>query len=86
VWTYTSSSSEDREHIEEEEKARGKETQDRSPQKEQEEKRGKGQAAEPKTVGGTKAQTPREKWLQSRVERTKMSKQVRTQPRKPHQN
>ena len=66
----TSSSSEEREHIEAEEKASGKETLDRPSQKEQEEKRGKGQAAEPKTVGGTKAQTPREKRLQSRAERT----------------
>ena len=67
----TSSSSEEREHIEAEEKAKGKETRDKPPQKEQEEKQEKGQAAEPKTVGGTKAPTPREKRLQISAERTK---------------
>ena len=66
----TSSSSEEREHLEAEEKAKGKETQDKPPQKEQEEKQEKGQAAEPKTMGGIKAQTPREKQLQIRAERT----------------
>ena len=66
----TSSSSEEREHIEAEEKAKGKETQERQPQKEQEEERGKDQAPEAKTVGGRKAQTPREKRLQIRAERT----------------
>ena len=66
----TSSSSEEREHIEAEEKSRGKETLDKPPQKEQEEKQGKGQVDEPKIVGGTKGQTLREKRLQSRAERT----------------
>lgn len=70
MWTYTSSSSEGKEHIEAKEKARGKETQDKPPQKEQEEEWGEGQAVEAKTVGGIKAQTPREKRLQIRAERT----------------
>ena len=48
----------------------GKETQDRPPQKKKKEKQEKGQAAEPKTVGGIKVQTPREKRLQIRAERT----------------
>jgi len=66
----TSSSSEEREHIEAENKTKGKETHDRPPQEEQEEKQEKDQAVEAKYVGGIKAQTPREKWLQIRVERT----------------
>jgi len=66
----TSSSSEEREHIEAEKKtkgkeAKGKETQDRPPQKKQEEKQEKGQAVEAKAVGEAKTQTPREKQLQT---------------------
>ena len=67
----TSSNSEEREHIEEEKKTKGKKTQEKPPQEEQKEKQEKGQATEAKAVGEIKAQTPREKWLQIRVERTK---------------
>jgi len=68
----TSSSSEEKEHIEAERKTKGKEpkgkkNQGRPPQEKQE----KGQAAEAKAVGGVKTQMPREKQLQTRVERTK---------------
>ena len=66
----TSSNSEEGKHLEAEEKAKGKETQERPPQKEQEEKQEKGQAAKPKNVGGIKSQTPREKQLQTREEKT----------------
>eukprot|EP00253_Pinus_taeda_P023992 PITA_23992 len=59
----TLSSSEEGEHTEAGEKASGKETQDKQTQKGQKEERGKGQIAESKTVGGTTAQTPREKRL-----------------------
>lgn len=57
----TSSSSEEGEHAEAREKTSGKETQDKQAQVGQKEKEGKGKIAEPKTVGGTMAQTPREK-------------------------
>lgn len=71
----TSSSSEEKGHIEAERKTKGKEakgkkTQGRPPQEKQEEKQEKGQAPKAKAVGGVKAQTPREKRLQTQVERT----------------
>lgn len=70
----TSSSSEEREHIEAEKKTKGKETkgkktQDRPPQEEQEEKQEKCQATEAKAVGEIKAQMLREKQLQIRAKR-----------------
>ena len=66
----TSSSSEEKGHIEAERKTKGKEakgkkTQGRPPQEKQEEKQEKGQAPKAKAVGGVKAQTPREKRLQT---------------------
>lgn len=71
----TSSSSEEKEHIEAERKnnvkeAKGKKTQGKIAQ----EKKEKGQATEAKVVGRVKAQTPREKWLQTQAERTEKVK------------
>ena len=68
MWTYTSYSSEEKDHIEVEKLTKGKEikgkkTQDRPPQEKQEEKQDKGQAIKAKAVGGIKAQVPREKRL-----------------------
>lgn len=66
----TSFSSEEKEHTEAEKKAKGQETPGKPPKKEQKEPREKGQVAEAKIVGGKITQTPREKRLQSRAERT----------------
>ena len=66
----TSSSSEEKEHIEAEKKAKGQETPGKPPKQGQKETREKGQVAEAKTVGGKMTQTPMEKRLQSRAERT----------------
>ena len=44
-------------------------------------KEGKGQAAEAKTVGEVKTQTPREKRFQTRAERTKIVKTSRDTPK-----
>ena len=41
----------------------------------------KGQIVEAKTVGGMKAQTPREKWFQTRAERNKNVKTSRDKPK-----
>jgi len=65
----TPSSSEEKENTQVEKKAKGKETSGKTPKKEQKGTQEKGQAA--KTGGGKITPTPREKRLQSRVERTK---------------
>jgi len=75
----TSSSSEEKEHIEAEKKPKGKEAkgkkiQDRpsqeKPQEQQKEKQEKGQVVEAKAGSKIKKPMLREKWLQTRVEKT----------------